>query len=188
MRPTTLRARRWTRLQYDRLIETGVLDEDDPIELLDGQFIVSEPQGSRHAAAVVMARKALEQAFGRRFHVRDQLPVVLDDWSEPEPDLAVVRGGEKDYLHGHPTSPVLIVEIADDSLARDRLRKGRAYARAGIRDYWIVNLVHGVLEVRREPARGRRGWGYRRVRLLKHGESIRPLATPRRVRVADLLP
>ena len=188
MRLTRLKARRWTRVEYDRLVETGVLEEDDPVELLDGRLIVSEPQGTRHATAVAMAQRALARCFGRGFHVRDQLPVALDDRSEPEPDLAVVHGGERDYLDGHPTLPVLIVEIADDSLARDRLRKGRAYARAGIRDYWIVNLVHGVLEVRREPARGRSGWGYRRVRLLKREATIKPLAARRPIRVADLLP
>ena len=188
MRLTTLKARRWTRVEYDRLVETGVLDEDDPVELLDGRLIVSEPQGSRHAAAVAMAHAALDRAFGPGFHVRNQLPVALDDRSEPEPDLCVVRGRAQDYRDAHPTSPVLVVEIADDSLAHDRLRKGRVYARAGIRDYWIVNLVHGVLEVRREPVRGRRGWGYRRVRLLKRDATIKPLAARRPVRVADLLP
>jgi len=185
---TTLNARRCTRVEYDRLVETGVLGKDDPVELLDGRLVVRESHGVRHATAVVLAHRALERSFGRSFHVRGQLPVALDDWSEPEPDLAVVRGRERDYLDGHPASPVLIVEIADDSLAHDRLRKGRAYARAGIREYWIVNLVHDLLEVRRQPARGRRGWGYRRVRLLKRGATIKPLAARRPTRVADLLP
>jgi Uma2 family endonuclease len=184
-----LKTRGWTRVEYERLAETGVLDEDARVELLDGRLIVSEPQGSRHATAVLMAREALERAFGRGFHVRDQLPVALDDWSEPEPDLCVVRGRAKDYRDAHPTSPVLVVEIANESLARDRLRKGPAYARAGIRDYWIVNLVRGVVEVCREPVRAPlSGWRYRQVRLLKRNASIRPLAAPRRVRVADLLP
>jgi Uma2 family endonuclease len=184
-----LKTRGWTRVEYERLAETGVLDEDARVELLDGRLIVSEPQGSRHATAVLMAREALERAFGRGFHVRDQLPVALDDWSEPEPDLCVVRGRAKDYRDAHPTSPVLVVEIANESLARDRLRKGPAYARAGIRDYWIVNLVRGVVEVCREPVRESSSrWRYRQVRLLERGASIKPLAAPRRIRVADLLP
>src|SRR5207249_1006092 len=127
------------------LVEHGMFRPDERLELLDGLLVVREPQGSRHAAAVAATRQVLATAFGPGYHVRDQAPVALDDASEPEPDLAVVRGGPWDYQHGHPSAPLLIVEVAEWTLARDRRRKGALYARAGIADYWIVNLVDLVL-------------------------------------------
>ena len=186
----TVRTRRLTRIEYEGLVERGVLDEDDPIELLDGRLVFREPQGSLHAAASLRARLALDRAFGRGHHVRSQFPIALDDVSEPEPDIAVVRGRIEDYLHGHPSSPVLVVEVADSSLARDRRHKGGLYARAGVTDYWIVNLVDRVLEVYRDPVRTPSGrWRYRHVRVLKPSATVVPLAAPRaRIRVADLLP
>lgn len=186
-----VRQRRLTRLEYDRLVERGFF-HDERIELLDGLLVVREPQGSRHSTAVVRCRRALEHAFGRGYHARDQLPVALDDLSEPEPDVAIVRGSDRAYRDAHPTTPALVLEVSEGSLVRDRLMKGGLYARAGIREYWIVNLVDEVLEVYRAPVRapGRRyGWKYASVRLLKPHAVVRPLAAPRaRVRVADLLP
>jgi Uma2 family endonuclease len=187
--PSYVRTPRLTRLQYEALVERGVLDEDDRIELLDGRLVFREPQGSRHAAACLRIRIALDRAFGRGYHVRPQFPIALDDVSEPEPDIAVVRGRIEDYLDTHPTSPVLIVEVADSSLAQDRHRKARLYARAGVADYWIVNLRAGVLEVYRDPERTAAGrWRYATVRVLEPGAVVSPLAAPRaRLRVADLL-
>lgn len=187
--PSHVRTPRLTRLEYEALVERGVLGEDDPIELLDGRLVFREPQGSRHAAACLRIRIALDRAFGRGYHVRPQFPIALDDDSEPEPDIAVVRGRIEDYLDAHPTSPALVVEIADSSLAWDRERKGSLYARAGVADYWIVNLVGGVLEVYRDPERVSAGrWRYATVRALKPRAVVSPLAAPRaRIRVADLL-
>ncbi len=187
--PAHVRTPRLTRLEYEALVERGVLDEDDRIELLNGRLVFREPQGSRHAAACLRIRIALDQAFGRDFHVRPQFPIALDDVSEPEPDIAVVRGRIEDYLDTHPTSPELIVEVADSSLAQDRHRKARLYARAGVADYWIVNLRAGVLEVYRDPERTAAGrWRYTTVRVLEPGAVVSPLAAPRaRLRVADLL-
>ena len=187
--PAHVRTPRLTRLEYEALVERGVLDEDDRIELLDGRLVFREPQGSRHAAACLRIRIALDRAFGRGFHVRPQFPIALDDVSEPEPDIAVVPGRIEDYLDTHPTSPVLIVEVADSSLAQDRHRKARLYARAGVADYWIVNLRAGVLEVYRDPERTAAGrWRYATVRVLEPDAVVSPLAAPRaRLRVADLL-
>jgi Uma2 family endonuclease len=187
--PLYVRTPRLTRLEYEALVQRGVLDEDDRIELLGGRLVFREPQGSRHAAACLRIRIALDRAFGRGYHVRPQFPIALDDISEPEPDIAVVRGRIEDYLDAHPTSPVLVVEVADSSLARDRDRKGSLYARAGVADYWIVNLPANVLEVYRNPERTAAGrWRYGTVRLLKPHAVVIPLAVPRtRVRVADLL-
>jgi Uma2 family endonuclease len=187
-----LRYHRWTRAEYERLVDRGVFTTGDRIELLDGLLVVREPQGDRHAAAMAALHLALQRAFGRGFHVRVGSPVALDDTSEPEPDLAVVTGAPWDYGAGHPSGPVLVAEVSETSLAKDRLRKGGLYARAGIADYWVVNLVAGVLEVYRQPVRApsrRYGWKYGSVRLLKRNTVVAPLARPRaRIRVADVLP
>jgi len=183
--------RRWTRREYDRLIELGVLHEDEPIELLAGRLVVREPQRTPHATATQLAADALRAAFGVGWSVRVQLPVALDDESEHEPDVAVVPGAPRDYLREHPSAPVLVVEVAHDSLRADRTLKARLYARAGIADYWIVNLVDRVLEVHRSPSRPspERRAGYENVRRLPAAETITPLAaTTSRISVVDLLP
>ncbi len=183
---------RLPRVRYDRMVDRGLLDSDDKVELLDGLLIAKEPQGSVHAAAVTAALALLTKVFGPRYHVRPGAPVALDDYSEPEPDLAVVPGGPWDYRKQHPAKPVLVVEVAMTSQTKDRILKGGLYSRAGITDYWVINLVDEVLEVYRDPMRApshRFGWKYASVRLLKRGATVSPLAAPRaRVRVADLLP
>src|SRR5262245_59218379 len=182
---------RMPRAHYDRLIECGVLGPEDGIELLDGLLVVREPQGQRHATAVGLARAALERAFGRAFHLREEKPIALDDRSEPEPDIAVVPGRLRDYVAAHPSRPILVVEVADSSLALDRGRKGGLYARAGIPDYWVVNLLDDVLEVYRKPAPDleRTGeWTYASVRRLRRNARVTPLgARGARIRVAALL-
>jgi Uma2 family endonuclease len=124
--------------------------------------------------------------------IRVQDAIALDDESEPEPDIAVVAGAHEDYLHGHPERPVLVIEVADSSLLFDRNQKGSAYARAGLGDYWIVNLVDRVVEVYREPmpdASARYEWRYASVQTFTTSDTIGPLALPSvRVAVADLLP
>ena len=186
-----LKTRRWTRTEYERLVDQGVFREDERLELLDGLLVVREPQGSRHSAAVAALCEILARAFGAGYHVRPQLPVALDDMSEPEPDVVVVRGGPWDYVTSHPSAPVLVVEIAETSLAVDRAHKGGLYARAGIADYWIVNLPDGVLEIYREPApstTARSGAEYRAVQRFASGATVSPLGAPTaRIAVAGML-
>ena len=183
---------RWTRRQYARLIDHGLLDEDDPIELLDGLLLVKEPQSSPHRTAVGLVAKALERAFGDGWFVQTQSPIGLDDRSEPEPDVCVVCGSLRDYVDAHPTHPALIVEVALSGLRVARGRKATAYARGGIADYWILNLIDRVLEVHREPARpgpARRRWGYASIETLGAEAMVVPLAAPSStIRIADLLP
>jgi Uma2 family endonuclease len=120
------------------------------------------------------------------------MPVALDDESAPEPDLAVVRGTRADYRHAHPANPALVVEVAEASLDHDRRQKGSLYARAGIGDYWIVNLIDRVLEVYRDPVpepSALYGWRYRSVQRLEPPATIALAALPNTaVAVADLLP
>ena len=135
-----VRTRRWTRKEYDRLIDLGILHEDEPIELLAGQMLVAEPKTPLDSTAIGLAGDALRVAFGDGWLVCTHNPIALDDESEPEPDVMVVAGQIRDYRDAHPERAALVVEVALSSLAFDRRHKGSLYARAGVADYWIVNL------------------------------------------------
>jgi Uma2 family endonuclease len=195
MAPTTSqrgRTRRWTRAEYERLIAHGFFRPDERLELIDGVLLVREPQGASHHAVVELVAQALRLGFGSGWFVRVQGPIALDLASEPEPDVSVVSGTPRDYVMELPARPVLIVEVSESSLAFDRGRKAFLYARAGIADYWIVDLIGRRLEVRREPvipaSRGSAA-PYRSTHLLGPDETISPLAArSARIRVADLLP
>ena len=143
--------------------------------------MVAEPQGSYHAVGVGRTGDLLRAALPAGWLVRVQMPVALDDESEPEPDLAVVAGAWADYDAGHPFRPALVVEVAESSLLFDRAEKGSLYARAGIADYWILNLVDRVLEVYREPAPdpgAPYGWRYLSGERLDAAAVASPLALP----------
>src|SRR5262245_60279066 len=140
--PLTLR--RWKRVEYDRLVDLGAF-EGDPVELIGGHLVVAEPQGAYHASAIRAADYALRAVLPPGWIVSVQLPVSLDEESEPEPDLSVVPGRPADYRHEHPGAPELIIEVADSSVAFDRLHKGSLYARAGLRDSWIITISARVL-------------------------------------------
>jgi Uma2 family endonuclease len=191
MTQTPLTLRRWRRAEYERLVDLGVF-QGEPIELIGGQLVVAEPQGAYHASAISAVDYALRTLLPPGWMVRIQAPVSLDDESEPEPDLVVVPGLPADYRRSHPTCPVLAVEVADSSLDFDRQHKGSLYARAGIQDYWIVNLVDRVLEVYRDPGPDRsapHGWRYRSVATMTPPAVVVPLAfTSSQIAVADLLP
>ena len=176
---------RWRRDVYDRAVGAGVFGPEDRIELVEGELVVMTPHGSRHATAIRLADRALSRAFGEDCIVQCQLPLAIADDSEPEPDVAVVEGEIADYRDAHPSSALLVVEVADDSLRRDRTVKRRLYARCGIPEYWIVSLPDACLEVYRHPA----GDDYRDVAVLRVGETIVPLARPAAtIAVSELLP
>jgi Uma2 family endonuclease len=186
------RTRRWKRVEYEQLIEQGFFQPGERLELIGGDLVVREPQGTPHAMGIRAAEDALRSAFGSGWDVRVQLPVALDDESEPEPDVSVVPGTFRDYRHEHPSRPVLVVEVSESSLGFDREYKGSLYARNGVADFWIINLVDNVLEVYREPApeaSAPYGWRYRTLQHVRAGEFISPLAAAQfRIAVADLLP
>jgi len=192
MQTTCPRTRRWTRAEYGRLIEMGMFQPGERLELLAGNLVVREPQGDPHTLAVELVNEALRTAFGREWRVRVQLPIALDQESEPEPDISVAPGRARDRREAKPSRIALIVEIAGSSLALDREYKGSLYAKARVPDYWIVNLVDRVLEIYRDPmpdASASYGWSYRSVQSLSAGEHVSPLAAPvARIPAADLLP
>ncbi len=187
-----IRTRKWTRLEYERLVEAELLGPEDRIELLGGQMIVKEPQYSPHATAIQLVQRTLDRAFGPGWSVRPLLPIALAEDSEPEPDVCVVRGNPRDYRDTHPESPVLIVEVSLSRLGFDREHKGSLYARAGITDYWIVNLPDRRVEIYREPVPDGAaffGWRYGHSATLGPDQRIAPLAAPAaEIAVADLLP
>ena len=191
MTQSPLTLRRWKRVEYERLAELGVF-ENEPIELIGGHLVVAEPKGAYHSSAISMTDYALRAVLPPGWIVRIQDAVALDEESEPEPDLAVVPGRPGDYRHEHPARPVLAIEVADSSLAFDRRQKGSLYARAGLQDYWILNLVDRVLEIYRDPGpdpSAPYGWRYRSVVSLTPSDVAVPLAFPSiRIVVADLLP
>jgi Uma2 family endonuclease len=189
---TAVRARRLRRIEYERLAEIGFFGADERLELVGGVLVVREPQGSRHATGIRRVETLLRKVFASGWDVRSQLPVALDDESEPEPDVVVVPGTYDDYRDAHPTRPVLIVEVADSGLAFARVDKASLYARARVPDYWVANLVEGVLEVYREPAPSEEspyGWMYGNAARLGRGEFVTPLAAPAAcIAVSHLLP
>jgi Uma2 family endonuclease len=182
-----VRLRKWTREEYDRLVAAGVLGEDERVQLVEGEIVEMSPQSAAHATAVCLVEEALRRTFGEGFVVRVQLPLALGPESEPDPDVAVVRGGPRDYRDRHPTGEetVLVVEVAESTWRFDRERKGKVYAEAGVGEYWILSLEERVLEVYRGPG----GGGYREGLRYGEGDAVVPLARPEaRVEVAELLP
>ena len=190
--PPQVELRRFKRIEYEQLIDCGVFQPGERLELIDGLLIVHEPQSSPHITAIRLVEEALRRAFGAGWEIRTQAPVGLDDDSEPEPDAFVVPGGPRDYVDAHPARPVLIVEVSVTSLGFDREHKSSLYARGGVADYWIVNLVDRVLEIRRRPVPSPSavyGWGYETLDVLGPDDHAAPLAAPSsEVAVADLLP
>lgn len=148
-----LKLRRITVKKYDRMIESGVFDETDRIELLNGAIIEKMPKGTKHSAATDRAARVFYRRFGEKVFVRNQNPVWLDEFSEPEPDIVVAVPKADEYETSHPTPDeiFLILEISDSTLSYDRQTKGAAYARAGIKQYLLLNIQEDTLEDYREP-------------------------------------
>ena len=175
----------WDVDRYEEAVARGIFTPDDPIELIDGEIITHmSPQKSPHSIVIDLVVEAVDRAFGAGYYSREQQPLRLGGRSMPEPDVAVVRGSPRDYLAGHPRAAEFVVEVADSSLAIDRGRKLRLYAREGVPEYWIVNLVDDCVEVYRQPA----GEGYADTRTYRRGESIPVGPRASRIAVVDLLP
>ncbi len=190
MATPAVQTKRWTRREYDRMAEAGIFSQDDRVQLIEGDIVTMTPQNSPHASAIGKTERILERLFGMSVWVRVQMPLIIDPDSEPEPDLAVVPGTPDDYRDEHPRSALLVVEVSDTTLALDRDRKRAIYARAGISEYWIVNLAERCLEVYRDPAVSSGQVSlYRSSQKLGPTDSIAPLAaTAATVTVANLLP
>ncbi|CAI4031450.1 Uma2 domain-containing protein [Nitrospira tepida] len=190
MAAPAIQTKRWTRQEYDRMAEAGIFSPDDRVQLIDGEIVTMTPQNSPHAAAIGKTQRVLDRIFGPNVWVRVQMPLIVDPDSEPEPDLAVVPGAPDDYRNQHPRSALLLVEVSDTTLPLDRDQKRAIYARAGVPEYWIVNLAERCLEVYRDPmSSADQPARYHASQRLTATDKITPLARPdASVSVADLLP
>lgn len=181
----------WTRSEYYKMAEAGFF-AGKHVELIEGQVIDMSLMGSLHRTSVLLTGEALRQIFHEGYFVSTQCPMDFGDISEPEPDVTVIAGQVRDYTDAHPATAVLIVEVADTSLRYDRTVKASLYARAGIAEYWLLNLQERQLEVYRTPQADPTqvfAYGYAEVRTYHAAESVVPLALPQvPVAVAALLP
>jgi Uma2 family endonuclease len=159
--------------QYHAMIEAGVLTDDDPVELLEGVLVFKMPKKPAHRLALRKLARALEKLVPAEWFVQVQEPITLST-SEPEPDAAVIRGNEDDFASRHPgpAEVLMVVEVADTTLQRDRTTKLRAYAGAAIQTYWILNLIDRTLEVYEDPDSTASEPAYRRAAVLKESEMI----------------
>jgi Uma2 family endonuclease len=178
--------RRFSVDDYSRMAEAGILGEDDRVELIDGEVIEMPPIGPEHAGGVRRLATLFRRAIGDAAIVDVQNPVRLDEHSEPVPDLALLRHRHDLYASSHPTPEdvLLLVEVAKATVEYDRRVKAPLYARAGITEYWLVDLNRDVVVVYRGPHAA----GYSVERAHRRGEQISPLAFPHlQLSVADLL-
>jgi Uma2 family endonuclease len=170
---------------YERMVDTGILTENDRVELIRGEILDKMVIGNLHSACVKRLNKLLGALVGDRALVSVQDPIRLDD-SEPEPDIALLRPSADFYAADKPVPAdvFLLIEVSDSSLELDRTVKGPLYAENGIREYWIVNLEDDCVEIHRDPEPG----GYRDVRTLKRGERIELAELPgTTIAMADVL-
>ena len=154
--PDQPRRHRLSVADYYRMAEVGILRPDERVELIDGEIIDMAPVGSVHAGTVDQMAKILGDAVGERAIVRARNPISLDDHSEPEPDIALLRRRDDFYKSAHPTPDdiLLVVEIADSSLLFDRNVKVPLYARHGIVEVWLVDVKTWRVTRYRNPLRG----------------------------------
>ncbi|HEY3354798.1 MAG TPA: Uma2 family endonuclease [Polyangia bacterium] len=169
-------ARRLLRVsEYHRMIAAGVIDEDERLELLGGVLVRMSPRGLAHARAIQRLTHLLVRALGDEYVVRCQLPLTLSDETEPEPDVAVVTLAEAEAGETHPRTAALVIEVASDSVEKDRDVKSPMYAAAGIPEYWIVNLAERCVEVYRDPSPSGR---YRSALTVAPGQELHPACAP----------
>ena len=173
---TDLQRRRFTADEYHRMAETGVLCRDDRVELLDGEIVEMTPIGSQHAACVDRLMVLLQRCVERRGILRVQGPIRLDAHSEAQPDLSVLKQRADFYASAHPRASdvICLVEVADASLKYDRDIKLRLYARAGIRESWLVDLQNERVDLFTDPTPD----GYRASRQTRRGDRPTSQALP----------
>jgi Uma2 family endonuclease len=167
--------RRFTVDEYHKMLDAGIFGEDERVELLEGVVFVVTRQGPAHAFVIQRFTAALFHQLGGRFAIRPQLPLTLLPDSEPIPDLAVIEVGAATREH-HPSTALLVIEVSDTTLRKDRVLKAAIYAGAGLPEYWIVNVKDEAIEVYRDPdpASSR----YRTMSTLAAGQILSPTSIP----------
>lgn len=183
--------RRWTADEYMRLFDRGILSHDEHLELIDGHIVLMAAHNQPHMRGMGRCNNALVMAYGTTHYVVPASSLRVDDWSVPEPDFTLVPRTVIDETDEVWRSGDLLVEVADASLPFDRHEKASLYARAGIAEYWILDMRHRKLMVHRAPGRMRRmafGWGYREVVTLHAEDVVQALMRPDvALRVGDLM-
>lgn len=174
--------RHWTRDEYHRMAELGMF-VDERVELVQGEILTMSPMGAGHATALELVAEILRATYGDGHWVRVQLPLRLTEQSEPEPDLAVVPGGPRDYRQ-HPNAAILVVEVSDTTLHFDRTTKKQLYAACGLPHYWILNLIDRQLETYSSPSEGR----YQQENIIGENDTVTLPDREATVAVVDLLP
>ncbi|MGH8507608.1 MAG: Uma2 family endonuclease [Gammaproteobacteria bacterium] len=174
--PVIYQRHRLTVADYHRIGTAGIVSEADRVELIEGEIIDMAPIGSEHAAVVRRLVRLFDRVIGEQAIVSAQDPVWLSSFSEPEPDIALLRYRDDFFRHAHPRpgDVLLIVEVADTSLRYDREVKLPLYARHAILEVWIVDLENRCLQVFREPAEG----GYKQVQTVDRPGVMAPLQLP----------
>ena len=173
-KPMRVRLKKWTRAEYDCMVAQGILTERNKVELIEGEIVEKMPQNLPHKHSIKKATRIFSQFISDTVDLAVQLPLALGEVSEPEPDIALVAVDE--VLSGETEKALLVVEIADSSLAFDQSRKLLMYAKAGIADYWIVNINERVVEVYRDPVKVNGRGRYQTQLRFGEGETITPLA------------
>jgi Uma2 family endonuclease len=166
---TTIQVKSFTLEEYHKLAEIGFLKEDDHIQLINGELIEMAAKGTAHETYLRKLLKELPQLIGNRATLQSQAPITIPPKSEPEPDFAIVKNRDDDYLSSHPqgTDILLVIEVADSSIDYDQKVKIPLYAQAGIVDYWIFNLLDNCLEFYSEPYQNKQGeFGYSSKRIV----------------------
>lgn len=173
---TSHRRFRFTGDQMIQLAEMGWLEPDKKYELLDGEILEKMAANPPHAGIVGLVAEVLRRIFGPTYIAREEKPVRLDIYFDPQPDIAVVKGRHSDYFKRFPSQSdiALVVEVSDSSVNFDRKRKQEAYALGELPEYWLVNLVSQQVEVYRQPVEGR----YAQMSVHHAGEYLTPLAAP----------
>ena len=183
----TPQTRKFTVAEYYRMAEVGILHPDERVQLIEGEIIVMPPIGPEHAGDVNRLNRLFSRHDDERFIVHIQNPVRLDDGSELEPDIALLRYREDYYANAHPTPAdiLLIIEVADSTLAYDRNVKAHIYGRNNIPETWVKNLPEDCIERFTQPGPD----GYAQHTVHRRGETLAPVALPDLAfAVADLLP
>ncbi len=160
----------FTVAEYHQMIESGFFKEDDRFELHNGEVLEMSPIGPRHAACVNRMNTLLNDKVRKRAVVSVQNPLTLSDYSEPQPDLALLKPQADFYASAHPTpaDALVIIEVADSTVETDRRNKIPTYAFAAVREVWLIDLVNDRIEVHSNPFKG----VYQEVRIIQRGQNV----------------
>lgn len=181
----------WTQENYYKMADLGFF-HGKRVELIEGEIIEMSPMNKPHATAIRRLKSVLAKIFAEGYIIDSQLPMSFSKISEPEPDIAVLKGEIDDFANTHPKNAELLIEVSDTTLSYDRNRKASLYAKNKIQDYWILNLKDKRLEVYRRPIKDKTmyyGFGYAERLIFTELDEVSPLAKPdSKIKIADLLP